>query len=166
MNSKKRKTIIIVIACLAVLVAAGIVIPKVGLYLIYDYPRITHHDIKKINLDDVNEIKITHNGETTVLESDSEKYTKVVSTFDNKKVKIEDDTPYLTENGRYEITITTGENEYDFKGAPYYTTDSDGNKKLETPVTFVLYDYTAEGTDYLYQTVTVSESEFNSLFNE
>ena len=118
-------------------------------------------DIKRIDLSTLNSITIKNDGNEETLYPKDERFDLVKKAFENKKVKKETDHYYEPEEGYYEITLHCEQNDYILYGCPYSYTDG----SIDTPVYFVLYDYSNYNTmSYLYLYVGVSEKDFREMF--
>lgn len=118
-------------------------------------------DIKRIDLSTLNSITIKNDGNEETLYPQDERFDIVKKTFDKKRLKKETDHYYEPEEGYYEITLHCEQNDYILYGCPYSYTDG----SIDTPVYFILYDYSNYNTmSYLYLYVGVSEKEFREMF--
>ena len=118
-------------------------------------------DIKRIDLSTLNSITIKNDGNEETFYPQDERFDIVKKTFDKKRLKKETEHYYEPEEGYYEITLHCEQNDYILYGCPYSYTDG----SIDTPVYFVLYDYSNYNTmSYLYLYVGVSEKEFREMF--
>ncbi len=118
-------------------------------------------DIKRIDLSTLNSITIKNDGNEETLYPQDERFDIVKKTFDKKRLKKETEHYYEPEEGYYEITLHCEQNDYILYGCPYSYTDG----SIDTPVYFVLYDYSNYNTmSYLYLYVSVSDKTFYEIF--
>lgn len=166
----KKKTIKILVACISVLLIVAVVI-RSGVLTTLLYTKmigisITHSDIKKIDLSELNKIVVRHNGEEyefTPEESDFETISKI---FDNKKVKVDVSKVRFWSEGEYEIEFITGDRNYILYGAPEILVDTE-KSNLQNPVCFVLYDYSkSETNEFIFQIVKISKKDFVEIFGK
>ena len=163
---KKERLFIIIPLIIIVLILSIVGSSYAVFYEVMIKSRVTHSDIKSIDLSDLNEIKITHNNETVTLDAD-DKYKIICDAFNHKNVKIDDSRVYFWNKNEYRIELKTKSQKYILYGSPEIFTDDNFNSELTDPVVFVLYDYTNKYTmEYLYQIVTISKDDFLEIFSD
>ncbi len=158
---KIKKTNILIAA--AVLTALLVALFSAAFFARINFPNIQVSDIQRLDLSTAKEINITNDGETVTLHTGQEEFDSIISVFNSKKVKTEDDRVHFWNEESYKLDFTTDTQKYILYGSPEVVHNEE--KYLENPVVFVLYDYTNKDTmEYLYQTVSISKSEFSAVF--
>lgn len=164
----KKRTITILVACIGVIFIAAVVIRSgvltTLLYTKMISPSITHSDVNKIDLSELNKIVVRHNGEEYEFTSEESNFDTIGKIFDNKKVKVDVSRVHFWSEGEYEIEFITGDRNYILYGAPEVLVDAE-TSNLQSPVCFVLYDYSkSETNEFIYQTVNISKKDFAEIF--
>ncbi|MCH5321798.1 MAG: hypothetical protein J1E36_08525, partial [Eubacterium sp.] len=86
---KKKRLFVIIPLIITVLILLIVGSSYAVFYQVMVKSRVTHSDIKSIDLSDLNEIKITDNNETVTLDADDDKYKIICDAFKRKRVKID-----------------------------------------------------------------------------
>ncbi|MCH5320941.1 MAG: hypothetical protein J1E36_04215, partial [Eubacterium sp.] len=102
--------------------------------------------------------------ETVTLDADDDKYKIICDAFKRKRVKIDYSRVYFWNKNEYRVELKTKSQNYILYGSPEMFTDDNFNSELTDPVVFVLYDYTKNSVDYMYQIVTISKDDFLKIF--
>ena len=161
---KKKRLFVIIPLIITVLILLIVGSSYAVFYQVMVKSRVTHSDIKSIDLSDLNEIKITDNNETVTLDADDDKYKIICDAFKRKRVKIDYSRVYFWNKNEYRVELKTKSQNYILYGSPEMFTDDNFNSELTDPVVFVLYDYTKNSVDYMYQIVTISKDDFLKIF--
>lgn len=156
---KKIIIILITIVAISCTIIGGL---NISYYKIFIEPRITHSDMKKIDLSSINRIEICNDNQKMVIQPNQEMFNDIVSVFKNKRIKVTDKRVYLWYDNQYKISLITNEQTYTLYGVPEIYSDG----TISEPIVFVLYDYTNDGVEYLFQIVTISKNDFEMIFYE
>ena len=159
---KTNKKILSVLLIILIVGAAAFSVCKIVSYSLYIKPQLpTSQNESNIKLNNSADITvIDENGNKKEVKQNSELYTHIYDTFDNKRIKVDDDRVYLYDESICIVEFDMQDKKYVLHAAPEII---DG--KLGESVVFVVNDYSNNSTmEHLYQIVTVSTEEFYSLF--